>query len=332
MFDKYKYSLDKIKEVKLWWDFEYVIFPKEVIKRLEYEINEENSMSYRCLVSSFRIEVDLDYVNSGYVGSDEEKREDRKIIDLLKGNNIWNISIVNEEDCEYEFDVPSYEKDFLLNQDGVNEWNAINRLEHHEIVGDTYIIDFKIDDKDIFLTFLEMMKAFKSSKIASYHTGKDLKLEVLFRCFADIYYDKNMVKQKEVLFKLLTRFMRFVVRKPYSFFCDYSKGYKFEVIDEGKLVKYFGKNHSYKTLINYVFISDMEDTSLVNDLLPIENSKHNASFIVVIYDNNIDEVKLKEKLGDEVIYLSKSKLDEYWLSIIKIWYLGIGGEELWRFK
>ena len=66
MFDKYKYSLDKIKEVKLWWDFEYVIFPKEVIKRLEYEINEENSMSYRCLVSSFRIEVDLDYVNSGY--------------------------------------------------------------------------------------------------------------------------------------------------------------------------------------------------------------------------------------------------------------------------
>ena len=61
-------------------------------------------------------------------------------------------------------------------------------------------------------------------------------------------------------------------------------------------------------------------------------SKHNASFIVVIYDNNIDEVKLKEKLGDEVIYLSKSKLDEYWLSIIKIWYLGIGDEELWRFK
>lgn len=327
------YSLEKIELVVFWWDQDYVIIPRSAIKKLDYSVNTNSNISIYPILQWMTLEMDLKYVKNEYAWYDEKKSKDTKIIDLFKGRNIGKVVIVPSENSSFRLSIPSYYKEFLLNYEGVNECNAVNLMENHEEKEEVYKLEIRADESKLKLNFNELKRAFKSTIATSSCTGELFQKEILFRLFDHIYYDDDKVREKELLFRLLKRFSKFYVRKTHSFFGRSRKGYKFKTIDEGNIVRFIGINHSYKTEVDFVFVSNMEDESIVQNLLPLKDDKHFTSGVVVIYDDYIELEKIKNVMGEDVIYISYSKANEYWCSIISSWYLGIGDSyKLWDFK
>lgn len=323
MIKEKEFTQDNIKEIRLNWDFENVIFPRQVIKKFSCHYNHDkiNYLQDAIYLENAYLEVDLDFVLNEYSYFDFKKSENKKNIDCLKFNNVWYITVTTNDDKEYELEVPFYDKSFYLDKD-TNVYNTKNIFEHHEQQNKSYIIEWKEDSTLTKLTIDEMSELFKNKKKKGAPINNhNFQVEV----FNQVLKKKDETRRIEIL----------------KSFCDIINGnikiiknnYQITTIireeENFSLCTLNIKNHSYVRNINYIFIKNDHDWQNIIDLLEkksggdTSHSWHKNIFIIN------DEVSLKsfekylaseleDYFMDNIICISLKELNQIWYEMLHL--------------
>lgn len=309
MMEEKNFKLEEIKEIRLNWDFENIILPKNVIRKFSYVYNKEMSkfIHEEGYLQEAYLEIDLDFILNEFAYFDFKKSDYRKNIDILKFNSLWYIIVTTMDDRIYDLIPPFYNKKLYLDQES-NIHNVSNTFEEHKRTEKSYIIYWKEDKEKIRLTMDEMIELFKNKKKKGGPYLKDcIQIAAL-----DIILEKD---EKDRLAFL-------------SIFCDLAYNYIHHVKSEYKILTEYqeekglsnialhlddGKNHG---LIQFTFV---KDNNCCQDILGLLNfnlaNKTFGKTVLVLEDNpNLLEKEIAEL--ENVIVINLDKLNQIWFQYL----------------
>lgn len=303
------FKLEEIKEIRLNWDFEDIILPKNVIRNFSCVYNKEKSKFLHEIghLQEAYLEMDLDFILNEFAYFDFKKSDDRKNIDILKFNSLWYIIVTTMDDKIYDLIPPFYNKKLYLDQES-NLNNVSNTFEEHKRTEESYIIYWKEDKEKIRLTMDEMIELFKNKKKKGAPHLKDY-----FQIAAlDIILEEDEKDRLNFL----------------SIFCDLVYNYIHHIKSEYEILTEYqekngcsnialhiddGENHG---LIQFAFV---KDTNCYQDILGLLNfnlaNKTFGKTILVLDDNqNLLEEEIT-KLGN-VIVMNLEKMNQIWFRLL----------------
>ena len=155
--------LEEIQEVRLQWDWQEAIFPREYVRKLQYEEGTKRNNEIEC--SKVILAVDLAYIKEHNIVSPISKKE-ITIFDRLQEKDVWNIVLITEKE-KYTLNLPSYRKEIYCGKKEllVSE-DAENLCEVHKIEENTYSMEWKeAEENEVYMSQKEWSVFFQKEKL-----------------------------------------------------------------------------------------------------------------------------------------------------------------------
>lgn len=331
IIEQKKIPFEEIKEIRLHWDFESVIFPREKIKNFSYVLN-ENHVSYskpfeswgkQFAVSLVSLEVDLEYAKKSYVYYGEKEDKTKMAFPLLKSCTTWNLEIITNKEEAIGVIVPSFYKDLEMEKGGVNVWNAKNYFENVLETKDSFVLKWEVDTNKLQVTFEELESLFKTNRIGASKTGLLIQVELLNR----LLKEKNEEERRLVMGRISE-----LNRSNHYQFRYLKRGYKCNISSEENKITCHIKNKSYSGNIYYLFVREnkIEKQKLLQDKL---DTSHYFSRIILAFDKNINIEKTtnqfrnqwneeeKKYFSEKLLWIDYEQLVQIWIELYKKWYI-----------
>ena len=309
MMEEKNFKLEEIKEIRLNWDFENIILPKNVIRNFSCVYDKEMRKFIReeVYLQEAYLEIDLDFILNEFAYFDFKKSDDRKNIDVLKFNSLWYIIVTTMDDKIYDLIPPFFNKKLYLDQES-NIHNVSNTFEEHKRTEESYIIHWKEDKEKIRLTMDEMVELFKNKKK---NGGPYLKGCIQIAAL-DIILEEDEKDRVDFL----------------SIFCDlvynniHHMKSEYEILTEyqeengcSNIALHLddGENHG---LIQFAFV---KDTNCYQDILGLLNfNLVNNTFgkIILVLDDNQNLLEEEITELENVIIMNVDKLNQIWFQYL----------------
>lgn len=309
MKEEKNFQLEEIKEIRLNWDFEDIILPKNVIKNFSCVYNKEKSKFLHGIgyLQEAYLEIDLNFAFNEFAYFDLKKSVNRKNIDLLKYNSVWHIIIKTYDNMEYELEPPFYNKKLYLNQES-NIHNVSNTFEEHKRTKGSYIIHWKEDKEKIKLTMNEMIELFKNKKKkgGSYLKG-NIQIAML-----DIILEED----KEERLKFLGIFCKLLYHEIYSIKSEYEMLTEYQEENGCSIIALHlddGENHG---LIQFAFVKDVNCNQDIFGLLNFNLVNKTFGKTILVLDDNQNLLGEKINKLENIIIINLEKMNQIWFQLL----------------
>ncbi len=309
---------NNIKEIRLCWDWQTVVIPKEYLKEFTYELkqNSDNTELNDC--SKLKLVMDLDYLKShkvlnGYmVGLEEGIEDDTLIINLLSGLDIWFIKVIYNDDSSKVLDLPSYRMNSTLKTTDWFNCFEKNTCEKHQILSNSYVIEWQYPKLEEVYMNKETSLSFLQSIFLTHHLTYDkLNSFELFEYLLKLKgMDDNTLNQakKDIYTICDNKYQNYVLPKTITQECHYTN------INNTDLIEYKIHNKSSEWLLNFIFVNDLTDLNNLLDLKIINDTTNTfSSNILIVNDNQTKDkvLSLTKKLNLTLTKLIIITMDEF---------------------
>lgn len=350
-----------MKEVKICWDWEDIVIPKEYIKELKYKYEKQRGEELYC--NNVILELDLQYIKTHNIA--ENEKLGLTVFDSLQQKNIWNIEIVNDNNETISLILPSNRKDnYCKEEQYVIKWEAKNLCEHHKIQKNTYCIEWnEVEEKNTYMNPEEIRIFFKKQLLSKIFNGNHyLGTEVLSHILEQNRKEKSISDRIEELSKkdngvevILHNFKEDIREIIYRIHDVDARRGKVYGIKKGYILteEYYplhgidiiivnAKNHSHHWNFNFVLIPKIEkeeDKKSIYEVIcnsePKEDTKNYFSRTILVFNDeiNVEEfmVKFYRKVykntnkidikKEKLLFTTNKEINKIWYDIHKQWDL-----------
>ena len=311
--------LEETQEVRLQWDWQEAIFPREYVRKLQYEEGTKRNNEIEC--SKVILAVDLAYIKEHNIVSPISKKE-ITIFDRLQEKDVWNIVLITEKE-KYTLNLPSYrkesycgEKELLVSED------AQNLCERHQVEKAIYTVVWEeIEEKEFYMSQGEWSIFLQKGNLTDISTiTHPLGIELVDRVLL-----KNKEENLDMLYRIHEADTRrkeiYNIKKGYTLSKEY---YPLHGID---IFILNAKNHAHHWNFNFILVPNLaqEEQNLykvIEEGIPNEDTKNYFSRTIIVYD---EKEKLKEEmlgyLNENLLFVTYQELNKIWYEVHKEWNL-----------
>lgn len=304
-------SLEEIQEIRICWDWQEAILPREFVRKLQYREVEKRNDAIEC--SEVILAVNLEYIKENNIISTISKKG-ITIFDRLQDKDVWNIVLITEN-AKIILNPPSYRKEIYCSEkELVVSEDAENLCERHQIEEEIYTMVWKkVEETEFCMSQKEWSIFFQKKNLTNISTiTHQLGLELV---------DRVLLKTKEenldMLYRIHTADIRrgeiYSIKKGYTLSKEY---YPLHGID---IFILNAKNHSHHWNFNFILVPNLEKEEqslykVIEEGIPNEDTQNYFSRTIIVHEE-------KEKLQEDMLeYLNENLLFVTYQELNKIWY------------
>lgn len=309
-------NLEKIEEVRICFDWETMIIPSKYVKKIMYNIESVANYSDKILdCSEITLEVDLHYIKTHkyYMGNSIDYYKENHIAfdseltiyERLQDKDVWYLEIIDKNQNYLELNPPTNRKEYYCSEkEYIMAWDAPNACEIHNIVDDTFKMEWSYTDD--YMNEEEIQMFFKKENLTQ-REGKNNKFGLYL--FEHILLENK--KEKDCL-------------NEWDFYLKskYKVTEKYQVLEGVNTVLFNIKYKKDNRDNRFIFIPNANVKDAVYKI--IEDDKKNCvSKWIFIFNDDISiedflkDYKDKEILENRLLYSSYLDMNKFWLQFKK---------------
>lgn len=135
-------NIEALKEVRICFDWERMLIPKEYVKHLSYEVVSDDQNGLWCSEIEFTCDLEYLQTNGYYTGNNIEYYQENHITsnssctmyERLEKKDVWFLELIYLDGSSLEVNPPTNRKDYYSStKQYITAWDAPNACEIHKI-------------------------------------------------------------------------------------------------------------------------------------------------------------------------------------------------------
>lgn len=308
-------KLEEIQEIRLQWDWQVAVIPKEYIKELQYKETASNGSEIEC--EQILLAVDLEYVSTHPL-----ENETIMIRERIQAKDTWYIEVITQSE-KMIFNIPSYRKEiYCSNKNILVGQDAENLCELHQIEKDSYIMKWReLGKQEISMNQEEWKILFEKDSLTKISNWKhQLGLELI---------DRILLKNREENLDVIKRIHKIDTRT--GEFYSMKKGYvlskEYYPLHGVDIFIFNAKNHSHHWNFNFILVPNLAQKEqslykIIEEGIPNEDTKNYFSRTMIVHNANEKlQEDMLEYLNENLIFVTYQELNQIWYDVHKEWNL-----------